>query len=314
MQTLVKTKQNSLSKFLVRLNRQKFLMLMVIPAVVWLLVFCYYPLYGIIIAFKEYNVGKGILGSPWAGLKYFREVFKDPYFFDAFWNTLKISFLKLICGFPLPIIFALMLNELRGARLYKRVVQTLTYLPHFLSWAFVCGFLISFFGDSGIFNTVLKALGLIDKPTTVLTVPSSFLAVIVGSDMWKSFGFNSIIYLAAITSVDTEQYEAALLDGASRMQQIWHITLPAIKPTIVILLILQISGLVNGNFEQMYLMINDLVKESAEILGTYTYEIGMKNARFSYATAVGLFTSVISFILLFTANTASRKLSDESLF
>lgn len=297
-----------------RIWRQKLLLSMIVPGIIWLGIFCYYPLYGLIIAFKNYNVGVGIMGSPWVGLKHFREVFGDPFFLSAFRNTVFISFLKLLCGFPVPIIFALILNELHGAVPFKKTVQTLSYMPHFLSWAYVSGFIISFFSDTGIYNSLLSALGLIEKPTSVLTRQGGFLSVIVLSDIWKSFGYNSIIYLAAITSIDTEQFEAACIDGASRFQQIWHITLPGIRPTIVILLILAISRLANGNFEQMYLLINDLVRDRAEIIDTYTYDIGIRASRFSYSTAVGMFTSVISFILLFTANGISRRLTESSLF
>lgn len=297
-----------------KISKQKYSLTMVIPIIAWLVVFCYYPMYGLIIAFKNYNIGVGILGSPWIGFKYFHELIMDPYFFNAFWNTLLISFLKLICGFPIPIIFALMLNELRGVLRFKKVIQTLTYLPYFLSWVFVTGFLVTFFSDKGIYNTILISLGFLDKPTSLLTNPPSFIAIIVLSDIWKGFGFSSIIFLAAISSIDTEQYEAASIDGATRLQQIWNVTLPAIKLTTIVLLILSISGLVNGNFEQMYLLMNNLVRDNAEILSTYTYEIGIRSSRFSYATAVGMFTSVVSFTFLFSANAISRKVADTSLF
>lgn len=294
--------------------KQKYLLIFIIPAIIWMIIFCYYPLYGITIAFKDYNFGLGIFKSPWVGMKYFKEIYNDPYFLAALWNTLRISLLKLVFGFPVPVLFALMLNELRGMTLFKKGVQTFTYLPHFLSWAFLANFLSMFLSDSGMLNKMLINLNILSDPKAFLGEPTSFLVSMVVSDIWKSFGFSSIIYLAAISSVDMEQYEAAIIDGASRMRQIWHITLPAIKPTIAILLILQISGLMNANFEQMFLMKNSLVKDVAEILGTYTYDIGIKNGRFSYSSAVGLFTSLVSFILLYIANTVTKKSSGESLF
>jgi putative aldouronate transport system permease protein len=274
----------------------------------------YFPLYGITIAFKDFNVGLGIWGSPWVGLKYFREIINDQLFFNALRNTLMYSILNLVIGFPVPIIFALMINELFGARLYKRIVQTVSYLPHFLSWAFVANFLIVFFSDRGTMNPLLISLGVLNSPYGFLSNTMSFIVVIITSSIWKSFGFSSIIYLAAMTSVPQEMYEAALIDGASRFQKIWYVTLPAIKPTVMVLLILTISGMINSNFEQFYLLQNAFVLEYGRVLDVYTYRIGFQLGRFSYATAVGLFKSVVAFALLITANTLSRRVSGESIY
>lgn len=297
-----------------RVKQQKYLLIMAVLPVAWMLIFCYYPIYGIVVAFKDYNFGLGIMGSPWAGLKYFKELFGDPDIPRIILNTFRISLLKLLFGFPAPIIFAVLLNELRGMKMYKKFVQTATYLPHFISWAFIAGYLSTLLTDNGAINSLLMSLGLTSQPIQFLAQKGTFLGVIVASDVWKSFGFSSIIYLAAITSVDVQLYEAATIDGASRFQQVWHITLPSIKPTIMILLIMSISGLMGSNFEQMYLMKNSLVNDVAEVLSTYTYTMGMIKGRFSYSTAADLFQSFVSVTLLLTANFASKKLTDESFF
>lgn len=293
---------------------QRYILALVLPGVVWLLVFCYAPLYGVLIAFKDYNVGLGITGSPWVGMKYFEEIFYDKMFLNTLRNTLMFSFLNIFFGFPVPIIFALMLNELKGCKAYKRVVQTVSYLPHFLSWAFVASFLITFLSDNGTLNPLLISLGLLKNPYGFLSNTSSFISVIIISSIWKGFGYSSIIYLAAMSSISQEMYEAAMIDGATRLQKIWYITLPSIKPTVVVLLIISISGIINSNFEQFYLLQNPFVAEYGKVLDVYTYEIGFNKGRFSYATAVGLFKSVVSFALLITANNISRRLSGESIF
>ena len=297
-----------------RVKQQKYLLIMAVLPVAWMLIFCYYPIYGIVVAFKDYNFGLGIMGSPWAGLKYFKELFGDPDIPRIIVNTFRISFLKLLFGFPAPIIFAVLLNELRGMKMYKKFVQTATYLPHFISWAFIAGYLSTLLTDDGAINSMLMSLGLTSQPIQFLAQKGTFIGVIVASDVWKSFGFSSIIYLAAITAVDVQLYEAATIDGATRFQQVWHITLPSIKPTIMILLIMSISGLMGSNFEQMYLMKNSLVNDVAEVLSTYTYTMGMIKGRFSYSTAADLFQSFVSVTLLLTANFASKKLTDESFF
>ena len=297
-----------------RIKQQKYLLIMAVLPVAWMLIFCYYPIYGIVVAFKDYNFGLGIMGSPWAGLKYFKELFGDPDIPRIIVNTFRISFLKLLFGFPAPIIFAVLLNELRGMKMYKKFVQTATYLPHFISWAFIAGYLSTLLTDDGAINSMLMSLGLTSQPIQFLAQKGTFIGVVVASDVWKSFGFSSIIYLAAITAVDVQLYEAATIDGATRFQQVWHITLPSIKPTIMILLIMSISGLMGSNFEQMYLMKNSLVNDVAEVLSTYTYTMGMIKGRFSYSTAADLFQSFVSVTLLLTANFASKKLTDESFF
>jgi putative aldouronate transport system permease protein len=295
------------------LIQQKYLLLMMVPGIVYLLVICYGPMYGVIIAFQNYNPGKGFMGSPWAGLKYFRELATDPFFFNALRNTLLISLLKLVIGFPVPIVFAILLNEVKSLG-YKRVVQTVSYMPYFLSWAFVASFLLSLLSDSGSVNALLRAVGLAHAPITFVGKPLPFVTVILFSDIWKNFGFSSIIYLAVLTSVDPQLYEAAIMDGANRWKRILHISLPSIKPTVVILLILNISGIINANFEQFFLLQNPLVMDWARVINVYTYEIGFQKARFSYGTAVGLFTSLTSMLLLVIANAASRRIAGESIY
>lgn len=293
---------------------QKYLMLLVWPALIWLFVFWYAPLFGVVIAFENYNVGLGILNSPFVGLKHFIELFNDKLFFNALRNTLMYSFLNLIIGFPIPIIFALMLSELNSMKNFKRVVQTISYMPHFLSWAFVASFLVSFLSGSGLFNQMLIMLGIRSEGYAFMANQGSFITVILMSGIWKGFGYSSIIYLAAMSAVSVEMYEAALIDGASRWQKIWYVTLPSIKPTIVVLLILTISSMINSNFEQFFLLSNPLVTEVSRVIDVYTYNIGFEKGRFSYGTAVGLFKSVISLMLLVTANFISRRVVDESIF
>lgn len=302
------------NRLLKRVNEQKYLLLLVMPAVVWLFIFAYMPIYGVIIAFKDYNVGIGILGSPWSGFDHFQDLFTDRLFYNALRNTFLISAAKLVIGFPVPIIFALMLNELKGMRLFKKSVQTLTYMPHFLSWAFVAAFLITFFSESGVVNYLLTSLSIVSEPYAFLADRISFFSIVVLSDIWKFFGFSSIIYLAAISTISPTLYEAAYMDGASRFQRAWYITIPGIKPTVIILLILAISRMMTQNFEQLFLMQNILVLDVAEILETYTYKMGLQKARFSYSTAVGLFQSVVAFILLFAANRFARWYTGESIF
>ena len=248
------------------------------------------------------------------GLQHFKDLLTDPLFRNALRNTIMYSFLNLIAGFPVPILFAAMLNELIGMNTFKRTVQTISYMPHFLSWAFVASFLISFLAGDGLFNQLLVSLSISNGGYAFMANRASFVTVILLSSIWKGFGFGSIIYLAAMTSIDQEIYEAALIDGTNRWQKIKFITLPSIKPTISVLLILQISSLINSNFEQFFLLRNPLVSEIARVIDVYTYNIGIERGRFSYGTAVGLFKSIISLFLLITANTICRKLADESIF
>jgi len=302
--------QNLWQRFL----KQKYLWILVIPGIIWITIFCYIPIYGVTLAFKDYMPQAGIIGSPWVGLKYFKELFRDSYFWNALRNTLMFGMLNLLVGFPVPIIFAVLLNELYNMNAFKKVVQTISYLPHFLSWAFIATFLISITGDSGLLNTLFIQLGLIKAPYAFMSNSVSFVVIVVLSSVWKSFGYNSIMYLAAMATVDQEMFEASYIDGANRFQRIWYITLPSIKSTIVVLLILSISSIMKSGFEQFYLLRNNLVMDVARVIDIYTYSLGFEKARLSYATAVGLFNSVVSVVLLVTANALSRRVTGESIY
>lgn len=293
---------------------QRYLMLLTLPAVLWMILFNYVPMYGILMAFKDFQPYIGFLKSPWVGLANFKELFSDPIFISAFFNTLKISLLKLFCGFPIPIIFAILLNELVFVKT-KKLIQTLSYLPYFISWVFVVGFMYTMLDPrAGVLSGLLQNLHLISKDSMLMGDSKAFLPLVIISDIWKNFGWNSIIFLAAITGIDGQLYEAATVDGAGRFKRMWHITLPALKPTIVILLILSISGLMNSNFDQLFLMQNSMTQDAANVVSIYSYKMGLVLGRFSYGTTVGLFQSVVSMVLLILANFTSKKLTEESLF
>jgi putative aldouronate transport system permease protein len=302
------------SRFWLRLLRQWGLQLMVIPGILWMLVFNYLPMGGIVMAFKNFRLSyKSIFQGAWLGIDNFSEFFKDDYFLITMVNTLGISLLRLLIGFPLPILFALLLNELRNMR-FKKIIQTVSYLPHFLSWVVLGGIMITWLSKSGVINDMLVMLGILKEPVSFLGKPSYFWGLALISDTWKELGWSAIIYLAAIASVDQEMYEAATVDGASRFKKMWFITLPSIKGTIMILFILAVSGVLNSNFEQMLILKNPLNAERATVLDIYVYEMGMGKGRFGYATAIGLFKSVIGTVLLLSANAFSRRVQGRSLF
>jgi len=300
---------------------QRYLMVLVLPVALWMLIFNYIPMLGLVISFKEYNLYlgplEGFVNSPWVGMANFVEAFTDKYFISSLWNTIYYSVLNLVIGFPIPIIFAILLNELTNKR-FKKFVQTVSYLPHFISWVFVVGFIYVMLAvDNGLVNGLLLKFNIIDKAIPFMITEEYVPSIVVISNIWKSFGWNSIIYIAAITNVDPTMYEAAIVDGANRFHRIWYITLPSIKPTIVILLIFNIGGMISPNFglfEQMYLLSNSMIQDATEIVDTYTYKMGIVLSRFSYATAVGLFRSVAAVLLLTGANFTSKKLTGESLF
>jgi putative aldouronate transport system permease protein len=302
------------SRFWLRLSRQWGLQLMVIPGILWMLIFNYLPMGGIVMAFKNFRLSyKSIFQGAWLGIDNFSEFFKDDYFLITMVNTLGISLLRLLIGFPLPILFALLLNELRNMR-FKKIIQTVSYLPHFLSWVVLGGIMITWLSKSGVINDMLVMLGILKEPVSFLGKPSYFWGLALISDTWKELGWSAIIYLAAIASVDQEMYEAATVDGASRFKKMWFITLPSIKGTIMILFILAVSGVLNSNFEQMLILKNPLNAERATVLDIYVYEMGMGKGRFGYATAIGLFKSVIGTVLLLSANAFSRRVQGRSLF
>ena len=308
--------------FWARLREEKYLQVMALLGIAWMLIFNYIPMYGILIAFKKNFYittplfSKKFLTSPWAqngGFQHFLNFFKDEEFFNVMANTLGISILKLIFNFTLPIIFALLLNEVRNMR-FKKAVQTITYMPHFLSWVVLGGILTTWLGDGGLLNELLIKLGILKEGISFLAYPKYFWAITVISDLWKELGWSAIIYLAAISGIDQEMYEAAKVDGASRWKQIWTITLPSIAPTITIMFILAVGGLLNTNFDQILVLNNPLNAPRSNVLDIYVYQTAMRGMRYSYASAIGLFKSVIAFILLFIANQVTKKLNDTSLF
>ncbi len=301
--------------------KQRSLQAFALIGMTFIIIFCYLPMFGILMAFKNYNITSGVWGiitSKWVGLKYFLQFFNDYKFTTLVYNTLIISVTKLLFTFPLPILLALVLNEVKSKPI-KRIVQTTSYLPYFISWVIVSGFCQIFLTQNGVFNELAVNLGLVSKPIPFLTSTQWFLPIAVLSACWKDMGWWAIIFLAAITGIDPSLYEAAEIDGASRLGRIRHITLPGISGTITIVLILAIGNLFGGglsgsNFEQCWLLGNPGNNEASEIIQTYVMRVGLANGRYSYAAAAGLLQSVISVILIYASNTASRKVAGQSLF
>jgi len=281
----------------------------------YLLIFKYLPMRYIILAFKEYKLNIPLKQMPWANVKgttdvfkYFKTAFKNVDFIRALKNTLKLNLLDLVMGFPAPIIFALVLNELRFKR-FKKVVQTIAYMPHFLSWVIIANLVTQIFATTdGLFNRVFGTA------IPFLSDPSHWVGTYVGAGVWQSFGWGSIIYLASIAGINTELYEAASVDGAGRFKKMWHITLPGIKPTIVVLLIMNLGYIMGGGFERPYAMKNNLVIEACEVISTFVYKNGIQQLKISLTTAVGLFQSVVGLFFLLTANTISRKLGERGIW
>lgn len=272
-------------------------------------------MFGIIISFKEYQPFMGVEGiftSEWVGLKHFQKFFNSYYFWDILGNTLAISLLKFIFGFPAPIIFALLLNEVRNKK-FMKTVQTISYLPHFLSWVVVSGLLVTLLStDNGLINIIREAMG--KESIMFLGDPKYFRQVLVISDIWKGIGWGSIVYLAAISGVDQEMYEAAYIDGANRWRRIWHITLPSISHIVVIMLIFSVGGLLNAGFEQIFLLYSPAVYSVANIIDTFVYREGLQSNNYSYATAVGLFKSLVSMFLLLLTNFIAKRLDQEGIW
>ncbi|WP_242403761.1 ABC transporter permease [Paenibacillus pini] len=281
---------------------------MVIPALLLIFVFSYVPMYGLLIAFQDYNIFTGFLDSPWVGFKHFSMFFHSPEFWTVINNTIIISLLKFCIGFPAPIILALMLNEVKNL-FFKRIIQTVSYLPHFLSWVIVAGFAMSILStDNGSLNILLQKLHLITEPIGFLGKAEYFWSIIVTSTVWKEIGFGSIVYLAAIAGVDPSLYEAAEMDGAGRIKKIFLITIPSILPVISIFMILAIGNLLSAGFEDILLLgTNPVLTQVSSVIDTYVYRVGINNQRFSYAAAVGLFKAVISVGLLTFANMFARR-------
>lgn len=298
--------------FLRRLVAQRYLFLLMLPGIIYFIVFKYTPMYGTIIAFKDFNPRVGILESPWAGLKYFKQFFDSPFCWRLIRNTLLLSLYDLIFNFPVPIIFALLLNEVRCKR-YKKAVQTISYLPHFISVVIVVGLMKTMFSpNGGVVNSLLSMFGV--DPINFFSEKGWFRTLYVGSGIWQSFGWGSIIYLASMAGIDPGLYEAARLDGAGRFRCMWNITLPAIRPTITILFIMRLGKLLSVGFEKAILMYSPATYEVSDLISTYVYRYGILKANYSFGAAVDLMNSVVALILIFVANKICQKVSDTSLW
>ncbi len=299
----------------IKMNWQIYLL--AIPILAYFIVFNYIPMAGLAMAFQAYDMKKGFIGPgiDWVGFKWFAEFVSGPFFWRTFRNTFLISFYSLLFSFPMPIIFALMLNEVKNTY-FKKTIQTMSYLPYFISMVVICGLIKDFCEVGGMLSTLVQSLGGYGgTAVSLLEKKELFRVIYVGSDIWQGIGFGSIIYLAALSSIDQELYEAAVIDGAGRWKQTWHITLPGIAPTIIIMLIMRMGSLFSVGFEKIILLYNDLTMEVADVISSYVYRVGIQvSARYDYSTAVGLFNSVINFALLIITNAISRKVSETSLF
>ncbi|WP_094096201.1 ABC transporter permease [Paenibacillus physcomitrellae] len=289
----------------------KYLYLMMVPVIAYYLVFFYGPMYGALIAFKDYSPMKGILGSDWVGLKHFQDFFGSFYFLRVLKNTILISLYTLLFEFPAPILLALLINEVRRKK-FKRVVQTITYMPYFISLVVICGIITDFTNADGLINRMFMFLGYDGQ--AMLQKPELFRPIYVLSEIWQRIGWESIIYIAALMSIDLEQYEAARIDGASRLKQMIYITLPGLLPTIMIMFILRMGNLLNVGFEKIILLYNPVTYETADVISSFVYRKGLLEFGWSYSSAVGLFNSVINLVLLITANTLSRRATQNSLW
>ena len=291
----------------------KGLYLLIIPVVVYLIIFNYVPMAGIVLGFERFTPKNGVYMSEWVGLKHFVTFFSSVFFIRVLKNTLILSLYSIIFGFPAPIIFALLLNELDN-EYYKKVIQVVSYMPNFISTVVISGIIIDFVASDGVITDMVVKVGFLKEAKNLLSVPQYFRTIMVLTDLWQQVGFGSILFLAALTGIDQELYEAAVIDGANRWKQTMHVTIPGIMPTVVIMLIMRIGGLMNANQEKILLLYNPLIYETSDVIGTFVYRKGLLEADYGYSTAVGLFNSVVNVILLFIANGVSRKYSETSLF
>ena len=304
-------RQNALRRFAQAIRRHWILYALALPVMLYYILFHYLPMFGVVIAFQDYRVTRGILRSDWVGLENFWDFFQSIYAWPTIRNTLSISVLGLIFGFPAPILLALLLNEVKQAR-FKKTVQTITYVPHFISLVVICSMVRDFCATRGLFNVILGLFG--GSGVNWLTQPAWFYPIYIISGIWQNVGWDSIIYMAAFAGIDAELYEAATVDGASRLRRIWHVTLPGIAPTITILLILRIGSLMSVGYEKIILLYNPTIYETADVISTYVYRRGLIDGEYSFATAVGLMNSVINFILLIAADRFSKRIGQRGLF
>lgn len=301
-----------MARVMIRFRKDWMLYLMLLPGLLYFLIFKYGPMLGLVTAFQDYNAMLGWFGSKFVGLKHFKRLFADPKFFQIFRNTLVLAFFNIVVYFPLPIILALLINEVKFGK-YKNVVQSVLYLPHFVSWVVVAGICMTLFSaESGALTDLVSSL--FGREVRVLSEEGFFPALITGQVIWKECGWGTIIFLAALTGVDMQLYEAARVDGANRWQQMLHITLPAIKSTIITLLILRMGSFLNTGFEQIFLMLNSMNRGVGEVFDTYVYQTAMTNGKISYGSAVGLFKSVVCLILVIGANRIAKKAGEEGVY
>ncbi len=294
-----------------KIVRDKYLILMFLPVLAYYIIFCYVPMTGIVMAFKTNTMGHGIWGGEWVGLQWFEKFFNSIYCFRVIRNTFMLAFLSIIFGFPVPIIFALAINEIRRSAV-RRVAQTFTYLPYFISTVVVVGMIVNFLATDGVINSVITSLGG-DKINFMLD-PKYFRTIYVSSGIWQTFGFNSVIYIAAINGISPELYESARMDGANKFKEMWHVTLPALLPTVIVLLILSVGRILSIGFEKVYLMYNPAIYETADVLSTFVYRQGIEDKNFNYAASIGLFNSVFNFIVVMIVNSLSKRAVNMSLW
>ncbi len=289
------------------------LWVMLLPAIVYIFVFCYVPMYGVQLAFREYSFKTGITGGKWVGFKYFRQYFTSNMFWPTLRNTFIISFTSIVVGFPAPIILAMIINQLRNKK-WKRVVQTTVYIPYFISVVVMVSMInVLFQNNSGVIGNLLKSSGLVEETVNILGSAKTFVPLYVLTGVWQGMGWNSIIYIAALSSVDTQLYDACKIDGANRWQTMWHIDFPAILPTIMILLIMNMGNVLSVGFDKVYLMQNSLNLGVSQVISTYVYNVGIKSSQFSFGTAVGLFNTLVNFIFLIITNWISKKTTGTGL-
>ncbi len=296
-----------------RMWRQKDLQIMAMCGAVWMFIFNYIPMYFIVIAFQRYNIASGIMGSEWIGFANFIEFFNDERFGLVMWNTIGLNLYRMAICFPAGIIFAILINELSSAK-FKKFVQTVSYLPHFLSWVILSGIMFNWMSDTGMLTELLFKIGVIDEIYHMFGTTDGFWSILVSAELWKELGWSAIIYIAAISGIDPSLYEAASIDGAGRLRKIWNVTLPSIKGTIAVLLVLNISNLLGSNFDQLYVFMRTTLMDAVDVIDIYSYRMGLVSGRLSYATAIGLMRSIVAFILLIFANKASKKLTGTTLY
>ena len=312
-QTLVpiSAKSTRFRRFSAKVHQYRYLYLLLLPALIFFILFKYIPIYGILIAFKEYNFSAGVLGSEWAGLKYFQKMFRGVSFIQVFRNTVVISLTKLIFGFPAPIVFALLLNEIRRLKV-KKAVQTISYLPHFLSWVVLGGVIRSILSTLGPINYLVELFG--GRPTVFLGEPGYFIPIVILSYIYRTIGWGSIVYLAAIGNINPQLYEAAEIDGASRIRQMFHVTLPSLIPVMSILFLLRVGHLMEAGFRQILNLYSPMVYSVGDIISTYAYRVGLIQMEYSYSTAVGLFKNVLGVIIMIIVNTTVNRVKEYGIW